>query len=207
MSTVGSLFAPGFEPATLSSQCQEGLKEALLRSVLQQTCPKLGEQGEVKALIGEFESHGVLPVDATAHGFCGLAVREVLSKLEDADECPSPGSFGGLSLRWEQVGKLRVLKERAELVSHRQVGIAFGKGGMSDASSFFGNRKGDLDLQAHGRSPTSKIRTKRMRGKFCTEWRRSCKIRQQYHDLRLSVNSMEILLRVIAGYSMLGGTV
>ena len=156
MSAVRPLFSPGSEPSALSSQRQEGLKKALLRSVVQQACPELREEGEVKALIGEFESHGVLPVNATAHRFCRLAVREVLGKLENADKCQSPGSFCRLTLRWEQIGKLRVLKERSELVPHCEIGIAFGKGSMSDTSGLFGNGKGNLDLQAHGRSPTPK---------------------------------------------------
>src|SRR5713101_5035553 len=55
MGRIGALLAPGFEPAPLRAHLQEPIQKQRLRTLIHQTHAKIGQQGEVKAGIGQFQ--------------------------------------------------------------------------------------------------------------------------------------------------------
>jgi len=54
---------------------QHRLKEQLLGMPSQQASAKFAQDGEIKTGMAEFQIQGVFPVNANAHGFCGLPIR------------------------------------------------------------------------------------------------------------------------------------
>jgi hypothetical protein len=55
-----------------------------------------------------------------------------------------------LPLRRKESGKVLILIEWAEQITHSQIGGAFGASGTGHASGFFGNGSNRLGMQRHG---------------------------------------------------------
>src|SRR3954454_18291826 len=97
MSRVGTLPAPLADQAEFPASFQEGVEELQFGLAVDQAGAELAEDGVVEAGIGQFQSQGVLPVDAATDGIGGLAVGETLDVLEDGDGGQPCGGGGGLS--------------------------------------------------------------------------------------------------------------
>src|SRR5438105_3163360 len=117
MTGVGALFALWLDPSSLFAQLQQPLKQAGFGLSAEQAGfglsaeqagfglsaeqagfglsaeqagAKLAEDRGIKARVGQLQSEQVLPIDTTTHGFGGLAVRQVLDKLQNRHQCQSP---------------------------------------------------------------------------------------------------------------------
>jgi hypothetical protein len=71
---VGALTPSGFEPLALTANRQEGIEQALVGAPRDQPGAKLTSHRTVKAGIGQLQTQGLLPIDATSHGVGALAV-------------------------------------------------------------------------------------------------------------------------------------
>ena len=116
MRRVGALPAPFADQAEFPASFQEGVEELLFGLAVDQAGAELAEYGVIEAGIGQFQTQGVLPVDATTDGIGGLAVGEALDVLEDGGQGEPNGGGGRLAAGGEQLGELVVAEERAEFL-------------------------------------------------------------------------------------------
>ena len=100
-----------------------------------------------------FGASQILPVDAGANRFGGLAVRQGFAELKDRHPGQTPRRQAGLAGARVEIGEVVILKDVAQLVAQSQVGIAARKGGTGDADSFVGNRVNGRRLNRHGTPP------------------------------------------------------
>ena len=83
--------------------------------------------GEVEAAVGQVEAEQILPVDASANRFCGLAVREGFAELQDRHPGQAPRRQAGLTGVRVEVRKVVILKDGAQLVVAGSEGLPLGK--------------------------------------------------------------------------------
>src|SRR5918911_5165469 len=69
-------------------------------------------------------------------------------------ERQAPRRFGGLSPCGEEVRKLRIGIEEAEVIAQGQVGIPLGQGGAGDPRGFLWDGADGLRVQGHGTTPS-----------------------------------------------------
>src|SRR5437868_730078 len=113
MCRVRSLSSSLFEPPSLFAQRQHCLQEAFFSSQCHQACAKLAQNGVVKSCIGQFQAQAILPIEPTAYGISGLAISQILHKLEDGNQGQTPRSIGWLSATRIQISKQLILINRA----------------------------------------------------------------------------------------------
>src|SRR5690242_11369511 len=97
MAGIGALFAACLDPAALFEEVKQPLKQAGFGLGVDQTSPEFAQNRGVKAGIGQFKTQQVFPIDATAYGFGGLAVGEVLDKLQDRYQSKPPRCLSRLA--------------------------------------------------------------------------------------------------------------
>src|SRR4051794_38707800 len=108
---------------------QQGVEQQVLVLIGEQTIPKLGQDREVEARIGEFQAEQVLQVDAGSDGIGSLAVGKILQKLHNQDEGETGGGVGRLTALRKHVGKEWIRVDGTQLVIQAHVDIAFGESG------------------------------------------------------------------------------
>jgi hypothetical protein len=74
-------------PPTLLEEREHRCQKLFFGMALDQSCAELAQHRSIKARVGEFESQGILPSDATAHRICGLPIGKSFSKLHDGHSC------------------------------------------------------------------------------------------------------------------------
>jgi hypothetical protein len=144
MSRVGALSSPWADQAEFPASVQERVEELLFGLTEDQAGAELAEHGVVEAGIGQFQTEGVLPVDAITDGVGGLAVGEAFNVLEDRSHGEPSGGADGLSAGGEQRGELVVAVERSEFLGDAEAERAFGEGSTGDALGQFGDRMSRL---------------------------------------------------------------
>ena len=116
----------------------------------EQARAKLTEDGGIEPRVGQFEPERVFPVDPGADGVGGWSVGEVLSELEDGDQCQPPGRGRGLPLERIEVGEVGVVEDGAEFVAEPEVGTSGGESGAGDAGGILGDGRDESELKRHG---------------------------------------------------------
>ena len=111
---------------------------------------ELGKSAEVKAGIGQFEPERRRPVDPGAHRIRGLAVAQMLEKLEHRDQRQSPRRQSRLAAHREEGREIGVALKRAELVTQLHDDRALRKGGAGHANGLSGDVADRLLMKAHG---------------------------------------------------------
>src|SRR5207302_9692688 len=86
------------------------------------------ERGKGKARVRQVQAQEILPVEAGPDRLGGLAIGEVLPKLQDGHQGQAPGREARLADKRKQRGEVVVLKNGAESIPQAQVGITFRKG-------------------------------------------------------------------------------
>jgi hypothetical protein len=147
---VGALPAARLEQVEVTKPVQEEVQEQLFGLASDQTGAELTQDGRIEAGIGQFQSQGVLPVDARADGLDGLAVRQALDVLEDGGQGEACGGESGSAAAGEQGGELVVAVEGAERLDEAKTEGAAGKGGKGDPACLFGDGIVGLRVKAHG---------------------------------------------------------
>ena len=147
MRRVGALPVPFADQAEFPASFQEGVEELLFGLAVDQAGAELAEYGVIEAGIGQFQTQGVLPVDATTDGIGGLAVGEALDVLEDGGQGEPSGGGGRLAAGGEQLGELVVAEERAKFLGDAEAKSALGEGGVGHASGLVGDRRVRLRVE------------------------------------------------------------
>ena len=126
---------------------QQGVQKPLFGLAVDQARAELAEHGVIEAGIGQFQTQGVLPVDAAADGVGGLAIRQALDVLEDGGQGQPGGRIRRLAARGKQIGELVVTVERPEFIGDAQAEGALGEGGVGDALRLFGDCRIRLGME------------------------------------------------------------
>ena len=71
----------------------------------------------MKALVGQFQTQRVLPINPGTYGLCCLPVTQIFHELHDADQSELPGMEGRLPFDRVDGGEQLIGKERAELIA------------------------------------------------------------------------------------------
>ena len=150
MGRVRPLPTTGLQPPTLPAARQQGVEQESLGRAGRQTGAKLAQHRRVEARIGQVQPEGVLPVDPAAYRVSGLAIRERLGKLQDADQRQPPRRFCGPAPSWEQVRKGPILIDRAQLIAHAHGGCAVWEGSAGHPHRLLRDRTDGLRSQGHG---------------------------------------------------------
>jgi len=108
----------------------------------------LGEDREVETGVAQLQAEGLRPVDAGTDGLGGLAIREVLSKLQHGHQRKSPGCFSQAAAGSEHLGETRVIKDRTEFIAHADGQTALGDGSAGNSGGFSGH--GTNRVRAYG---------------------------------------------------------
>src|SRR5215472_3816961 len=140
-------------PATLPTLLQPEIAQATLRSVRQEPTAKFAEHGAIKAAIGQLQAKYILPIDAGAHGIGRLPIGESLSVLHDGDQGQPPWGLGWLPTAQKELGKIVILVQRCEFISHLHPHVALGQDCMRDADGFFWESWDWLGMHGHGLPP------------------------------------------------------
>ena len=142
-----------FHQSQFAALAEKPLQQLHFGPARDEPCAKFAEHRKVEARIVKLKPQQIFPIDAGAHGFGGLAVREVLAELEEGDERQEPGRKRRLAAGREERGKILVAAEGAQLVPQCQVGRAFGKGCACNLGRLLGNRHGQAGIERHGKPP------------------------------------------------------
>ena len=153
MGRVGTLPTACFQQPLSLAAGQQPVQQARRGAAFKQAASKLAEDGEVEAAVGQVEAEQILPVDASADRFCGLAVREGFAELQDRHPGQAPRRQAGLTGVRVEISKVVILKDGAQLVAQGQVGVALGKGGTGDAACLVWNGVNGRRLNGHGTPP------------------------------------------------------
>jgi hypothetical protein len=62
---------------------QHAIEQEWCGSTRYQPCSKLGEEAAMKTRIRQFQSERIVPVNPGSHGLSGLAITQVLEKLQN----------------------------------------------------------------------------------------------------------------------------
>ncbi len=163
---VRALRAACFQQLPGAKQFQQRFEQQQLGRAGHQAGAKLAEHAVIEARVGQLQPQQILPVEATAHGVGGLAVREMLGKLQQDDSGQPPGSFGGLPPLGIQGGKRFILEEGGELIAQGEIRVAFGKGGAGDARGLHRHGLERFGTQRHGPTPDQSTRQTRLSDSF-----------------------------------------
>jgi hypothetical protein len=136
---VGALLASGFEPPVLAAHVQNGVQQEILCCMVKQALTKVHQNAGVKALIFQRPGQGIFPIQPSPHHLSGLAVGEVFQCLQDGDQRQSPRRFCRSSPFGKQVGKVGILIDRAQRISHMHGKGSLGKTRVSDLAGQIGN--------------------------------------------------------------------
>ena len=109
---------------------------------------------KVEARVRQLETQEILPVDTGSDRLGSLAIGQVLAKLHERHEGQPPRGQPRVAPCRKQRGKVLALENGAELITQRQIGMAFGKGGMGHQSGVLGNRANGLKAQGHHGGPS-----------------------------------------------------
>ncbi len=124
---VGALAAPGLHPPALLEAGEQQVEQPGLGAAGQEPRAKSAQHGEVEAGVSQFQSQGILPIAAGAHGFGRLAVREALGELHDANQGRPPRRQGRLAGGRKKVPEVRIAVKSPEFIAHQQVGVTPGE--------------------------------------------------------------------------------
>ena len=102
MGAVGALLAAGLDQPLGLEPLQHLVQQQELRLPSHQPRRKLGQDAEVEPWVSQLQSKGILPIDPPAHSVSGLAVAQVLEKLEDCDQRQSPRRQPRLAHGWDK---------------------------------------------------------------------------------------------------------
>jgi hypothetical protein len=109
MRRIRALLAAGLDPPMHSTLLQEEIEQAPFCFMSQQATAKFGEDREIKARIGQFQTSHLFPINAGAHGIGGLPVCESLPILHEGDQGQSPWSLGWLPTARKQILEIFIL--------------------------------------------------------------------------------------------------
>jgi hypothetical protein len=86
-----------------------------------------------------------------------LAKAKLDAPATSQAEPPSqpPGGQARLAPRWEQGGKVFILKDRPQGIPECRIWMPFGKGRMGHTSSFFRHRLDDVRMERHEKRPSA----------------------------------------------------
>jgi len=104
----------------------------------------------LKAWVGELETERVLPVDPRPHGLGGLAVGELLQKLQNRHQRQAPRREGGLAALRVEPAEVRIPVELAELVPQPHHDRSLGKGSASNTNGLGRDLADRLRMKTHG---------------------------------------------------------
>src|SRR6185295_11077663 len=110
MGRIGALLATGFEQAACPTALQELLEQTLSGTAGPEAVAALAEHGKVEPRVCQLEPQEILPVKTGAHGFGGLAVRQIFAKLHDRYQGQTPGGQPWVAPGGKQRGKVVVLE-------------------------------------------------------------------------------------------------
>ncbi len=94
----------------------------------------------MKALVGQFQTQRVLPVNPGADGLRRLPVTQMFHDLHDADQSELPGMESGLPRFGVNGGEQLVVKERAQLITQPEADVPVREGRVGDTGGFTWNR-------------------------------------------------------------------
>ena len=94
MGRICPLSSPLFQQPQLAALTEKPIQQLHFALTRNEACAKFAEHGKIKTGICKLKPQQIFPIDAGAHGFSSLAVRETLAELENGDECQTP--------RWER---------------------------------------------------------------------------------------------------------
>ena len=150
---VGTLLAACLDQTARPEALQHPIQQQVLGITGDEACPKLGQNAEVEARVGEFEPERVLPVDPGAHGICSLTITQLLGELEDRDEGQPPRREPGLAAGRVQATEVLVLIDGAELVTQPRSHCSLGKGCSGYPLCLGWDRTDRFRPQTHRASP------------------------------------------------------
>ena len=130
---VGPLPATRLEQPARLAGLEQFMQQAFLGATCQQARAELAQHRVVKARVGQLEPEQVLPVDPAPDRLRGPPVGQVLAELQDGDQGQSPRRQPRLAEPGEEVGKVRVGEDGAELIAEAEEGIALAEGSLGTA--------------------------------------------------------------------------
>jgi hypothetical protein len=127
----GALRTPPLDPALGFAGDKQGIEEPLGGLMDEQTCSKIGQQGEVKTRVGQLQAHRLLPIHAAPDRIGRLALGEPCDIVPHQHERQAPGrDFHGTPGGRIPIGKELIVITRAALGTELPREVAFGKGGL-----------------------------------------------------------------------------
>jgi hypothetical protein len=129
------------------------VQQAFLGAACQQARAELAQHRVVEARVGQLEPEQVLPVDPAPDRLRGPPVGQVLAELQDGDQSQPPRRQPRLAEPGEEIGKVRVGEDGAELVPQAEEGIALAEGSLGDARRLLGHGLDQGGFERHGRPP------------------------------------------------------
>jgi hypothetical protein len=150
MGRIRPLPSPRFQHPRLSALPEKTLQQLHFGLACNEARAKLAEYGKVEAGIRKLKPQQIFPIDASAHGFGGLAVRETFAKLENSDECQTPRWECRLAAGRKECRKIIVTVESTQFVTQGQIGRTLGKGGVCNLSRLLRNRLDETRMKRYG---------------------------------------------------------
>lgn len=108
MRGIRSLLTAGFEQPMCAAAFEQLRQQALFAPTGDEARPEFTQDGEVETGISQLKAMRVLPIDTSAHGLGGLAVGDVLAKLQGRDERPTPRWQSQLTARRKAIGEVLI---------------------------------------------------------------------------------------------------
>src|SRR5450759_4482780 len=111
MGRIRPLSSPLFQQPQLEALTKKPIQQLHFGLARNKARAKFAEYGKTEAGIRKLKPQQIFPIDAGAHGFGGLAIRETLSELENGDECQTPRRECRLAAGRKERGKIIVTVE------------------------------------------------------------------------------------------------
>jgi hypothetical protein len=150
MGRVRALPSPCFEQALGLACLQQHIQQAVLGGSLHQPRAELAQHAVVEPRVSQIQPKRIFPVDAHAHRFGGLSVREPFRNLHDRDQRQPPGREYGTPSGGKQIGELLIGVDTAQHIAHLEIDVALGHGGARNADGLFWDQAYRRRMQRHG---------------------------------------------------------
>ncbi len=86
MRGVGALSLALPEPAAFFEQGEHGIQQQVFGSPVYQTLTKARQDRKIKAGISQLQAKGILQINTTTNGLCGLSIGQPFDELHNRDQ-------------------------------------------------------------------------------------------------------------------------
>lgn len=153
MRRSGSLRASRLDPPTLTTEKEQPVEQAALRSMSKHPSPTCEEHSGSKAAIGQFQASDRRPINAGAYGISRLPVCESLRIVHEGHQAEAPRCLSRGHPAGKEILNIFLFVQRCSLISQLHPHGALGKNCMCETDGFFWKSWDRLWMHGQGRPP------------------------------------------------------